>query len=75
MKQMLQAWEAENPERIASMLTALGNVKPSHLLDDSLFDFDNNQRVANNEAEIDLVNVQTVGVESITRQLQNRPTQ
>jgi len=45
MKQMLAAWEAENPERIASMLTALGNVTPSHLLDKSLYDFDSNERV------------------------------
>ncbi len=45
MKQMLASWEAENPERIASMLTALGNVTPSHLLDKSLYDFDSNERV------------------------------
>lgn len=47
MKQLLQGWEADNPERIASMLTALGNVSPSHLLDRSLYDFDNNERVLN----------------------------
>ncbi len=45
MKQLLASWEAENPERIASMLTALGNVTPSHLLDKSLYDFDSNERV------------------------------
>ena len=45
MKQMLSTWEAEDPSRIASMLTALGNVTPSHLLDKSLYDFDGNQRV------------------------------
>jgi len=44
MKQLLSQWEAEDPSRIASMLTALGNVKPSHLLDQSLYDFQNNQR-------------------------------
>lgn len=45
MKQMLAEWESESPERIASMLTALGNVTPSHLLDKSLYDFDSNERV------------------------------
>jgi tRNA 2-thiocytidine biosynthesis protein TtcA len=45
MKQLLATWEAEDPSRIASMLTALGNVTPSHLLDKSLYDFDGNQRV------------------------------
>jgi len=75
MKRLLQSWEAENPERIASMLTAIGNVKPSHLLDDSLFDFDNNKRIANNEIEDDLMNVQAVSVESITKGSLIRPTQ
>lgn len=46
MKQLLGTWENENPERIASMLTALGNVSPSHLLDKSLYDFDSNQRAS-----------------------------
>lgn len=44
MKKMLSQWEKEDPARIASMLTAMGNVKPSHLLDKQLYDFDNNQR-------------------------------
>jgi len=50
MKQMLSAWERENPTRISSMLSALGNVVPSHLLDKTLFDFDNNKRLADNSA-------------------------
>ena len=44
MKQLLAGWEADNPSRISSMLTALGNVVPSHLLDQSLFDFQENKR-------------------------------
>lgn len=51
MKALLQNWEATNPMRIASMLTALGNVTLSHLLDRSLFDFDNNTRVAGSAAD------------------------
>jgi tRNA 2-thiocytidine biosynthesis protein TtcA len=47
MKNLLNTWEAENPQRIASMLTALGNVKASHLLDHSLFDFNSNRKIGN----------------------------
>jgi tRNA 2-thiocytidine biosynthesis protein TtcA len=39
VKAMLQEWERKHPGRIESMFTALGNVAPSHLLDRSLFDF------------------------------------
>ncbi|ASJ72425.1 tRNA 2-thiocytidine biosynthesis protein TtcA [Granulosicoccus antarcticus IMCC3135] len=46
MKQLLTTWEAEDPSRIASMLTSLGNVTPSHMLDKNLYDFDSNQRVS-----------------------------
>ena len=37
--QMLAQWERTSPGRIESMLRALGNVAPSHLLDRKLFDF------------------------------------
>jgi tRNA 2-thiocytidine biosynthesis protein TtcA len=47
MKQLLAGWEADDPTRIASMLTALGNVTPSHLLDRTLFDFQENKRIGN----------------------------
>ncbi|NND89299.1 MAG: tRNA 2-thiocytidine(32) synthetase TtcA [Granulosicoccus sp.] len=45
MKTLLAGWEREDPGRIASMLSALGNVAPSHLLDRNLYDFDGNQPV------------------------------
>lgn len=48
MKQMLAQWDEQDPGRIASMLTAMGNVKPSHLLDQQLYDFQSNQRIAGN---------------------------
>ena len=44
MKAMLADWEREDPSRIASMLTALGNVVPSHLDDRELYDFTRNAR-------------------------------
>ena len=52
MKQMLQGWEAEDPSRIASMLTAMGNVTASHLLDTALYDFDNNARIGADDKEL-----------------------
>ncbi len=39
IKQMLQAWEQENPGRIDSLFRSLQNVTPSHLADTNLFDF------------------------------------
>lgn len=39
IKQMLQAWEQENPGRIDSLFRSLQNVSPSHLADAELFDF------------------------------------
>jgi len=44
MKKLLHHWESENPSKIASMLTALKNVTPSHLLDTGLYNFDDNTR-------------------------------
>jgi tRNA 2-thiocytidine biosynthesis protein TtcA len=44
MKQMLQQWDREHPQRLRSMFAALGNVKPSHLLDHAMYDFDAFQR-------------------------------
>ncbi len=40
IKAMLAAWEREQPGRTQVMFRALTNVRPSHLLDKKLFDFD-----------------------------------
>jgi tRNA 2-thiocytidine biosynthesis protein TtcA len=37
--EMLAEWERRNPGRTESIMRALGEVRPSHLLDRSLFDF------------------------------------
>ena len=39
VKNMLQAWELEQPGRINNIFRAIGNVEPSHLADFDLYDF------------------------------------
>jgi len=43
IKEMLTQWELKYPGRSQTIFTAMQNVKPSHLLDGSLFDFQNLQ--------------------------------
>jgi tRNA 2-thiocytidine biosynthesis protein TtcA len=55
VKRLITELEDEIPHIRSSMLTALGNVKPSQLLDHDLFDFKKLQRGTGNiEAELDL---------------------
>ena len=39
VKKMIHAWEKDYPGRIDNMLTAMGNVLPSHLMDRNLYPF------------------------------------
>jgi tRNA 2-thiocytidine biosynthesis protein TtcA len=39
VREMLRDWEKRHPGRVASIARALGEVRPSHLLDRKLFDF------------------------------------
>ncbi|PWQ93022.1 tRNA 2-thiocytidine(32) synthetase TtcA [Leucothrix pacifica] len=39
MKALLSKWDRDYPGRLASMMTALGNTSPSHLLDRERYDF------------------------------------
>jgi tRNA 2-thiocytidine biosynthesis protein TtcA len=41
IKQMLQSWEQQYSDRKEVIMNALTNISPSHLLDKSLFDFEN----------------------------------
>jgi tRNA 2-thiocytidine biosynthesis protein TtcA len=40
MRELLNQWEKGNPLWVRSMMTAMQNVVPSHMLDRTLFDFD-----------------------------------
>ncbi len=40
-KKMLQTWDEKYPGRSTIMFTALKNISPTHMLDESLFDFKN----------------------------------
>ena len=39
VKDMLQAWEHEQPGRVNNIFRAISNVEPSHLADVNLYDF------------------------------------
>lgn len=39
VKDMLHAWEIEQPGRVNNIFRAIGNVEPSHLADTNLYDF------------------------------------
>ena len=55
IKRLITELEKEIPHIRSSMLTALGNVKPSHLLDHEVFDFKKLQQATGDiEAELDL---------------------
>jgi tRNA 2-thiocytidine biosynthesis protein TtcA len=44
IKEMLQTWDRQFPGRLETMFRALQNVKPSHLADPTLYDFNALQR-------------------------------
>jgi tRNA 2-thiocytidine biosynthesis protein TtcA len=44
IKEMLQTWDRQFPGRLETMFRALQNVKPSHLADPTLYDFNTLQR-------------------------------
>ena len=52
IKRMLESWDAEYKDRTEIIFNALTNVSPSHLLDKSLYDFNNLKSIiAKTEAE------------------------
>jgi tRNA 2-thiocytidine biosynthesis protein TtcA len=66
VNQMLRDWDKQFPQRLDSMFTAIKNVAPSQLADNSLFDFaglENHSIKATprfrNGNEIDLINITT----------------
>lgn len=46
MKELLQQWERQHPQRLRSMVAAMANIVPSHMLDHKLFDFEKFQGLA-----------------------------
>ncbi len=46
MKALISEWQNSQPSRVASMISAMRNITPSHMLDKTLFNFDTNRRIA-----------------------------
>jgi tRNA 2-thiocytidine biosynthesis protein TtcA len=46
MKELLQGWDREHPQRLRSMFSAMSNIVPSHMMDHKLFDFEKFEGVA-----------------------------
>ena len=55
MKELLQQWDREHPQRLRSMMSAMSNVIPSHMMDHKLFDFENFKGVASDHASGDIL--------------------
>lgn len=53
MKELLQQWERQDPQRLRSMFAAMSNIVPSHMMDHKLFDFENFQGIAQDTAQGD----------------------
>lgn len=55
MKALLEQWDRDHPQRLRSMMSAMSNVVPSHLLDRTLFDFQNFEGIASADEPGDLL--------------------
>jgi tRNA 2-thiocytidine biosynthesis protein TtcA len=55
MKELLQQWDRDHPQRLRSMFASVGNVVPSHMMDRELFDFESFALKTAGEAEGDIL--------------------
>lgn len=55
MKDLLQQWDPEHPQRLRSMVTAMSNIVPSHMMDRKLFDFEHMKGLAYDNAQGDIL--------------------
>lgn len=55
MKDLLQQWDREHPQRLRSMVTAMSNIVPSHMMDHKLFDFEHMKGLAYESAQGDIL--------------------
>lgn len=55
MKELLQQWDKQHPQRLRSMFSAISNVVPSHMMDHKLFDFEKFQGIAYDKSYGDIL--------------------
>lgn len=46
MKELLQQWDKQYPQRLRSMFSSMSNIVPSHMMDHKLFDFESFEGIA-----------------------------
>ncbi len=51
VKEMLQAWEREQPGRVNNIFRAISNIEPSHLADTNLYDFKSLSQANNHDED------------------------
>jgi tRNA 2-thiocytidine biosynthesis protein TtcA len=52
IKDMFQSWDKQHPGRLETMFRAMSNVEPSHLADNTLYDFKNGERRSSAEPSV-----------------------
>lgn len=55
MKDLLQQWDKQHPQRLRSMFSAISNIVPSHMMDHKLFDFEQFRGVRCEEIQGDIL--------------------
>ena len=55
MKELLQQWDRDHPQRLRSMISAMSNVVPSHMMDHKLFDFEKFETIGSRDAQGDIL--------------------
>lgn len=55
MREMANEWERKHPLWIKSMFTAMSNIRPSHMLDRNLYDFNEYRHLARKDTDGDIL--------------------
>ena len=68
IKDMFQSWDKQHPGRLETMFKAICNVEPSHLADNTLYDFRKGERLGGSRQAVNTAGAGQGGVEEIEAQ-------